>query len=70
MLSLKPVKMWKNLLNCLIDLYDPVADRFNFGSGESFTVYAYDAGTIMGLKDEGAIVMLDENISPDVILKE
>jgi hypothetical protein len=34
MLSLKPVKMRKNLLNCLIDLCDLVADRFNFGSGD------------------------------------
>jgi hypothetical protein len=70
MLSLKPVKMRKNLLNCLTDLYGPVDEKFTFGYGESFTMYTYDAEIINGLKDEGTTILLYGNIIPDVIPKE
>jgi hypothetical protein len=65
MLSLKPIEMRENLLNCLIQLYSPLEERFIFGIGESFTLYSIDVELIMDLKDEGIIVQLDENIDPE-----
>jgi hypothetical protein len=51
MLSLKPIEMRENLLNCLIQLYNPLEERFIFGTGESFTLYAIDVELIMDLKE-------------------
>jgi hypothetical protein len=65
MLSLKPIEMRENLLNCLIQLYNPLEERFIFGTGESFTLYAIDVELIMDLKDEGITVQVDENIDPE-----
>jgi hypothetical protein len=54
--------MRKSLLKCLLDYYDHVQERFNFESGESFSISAHDVELIMGLKDIGLLVHPNENI--------
>jgi hypothetical protein len=63
MLEIQEVKLRKNLLHCIFQHYDPKEDRVKLGSGESFSLYPYDVHCIMGLKDKGTPVVLDETIT-------
>jgi hypothetical protein len=53
----------KKLLHCIFQHYDPKKECVTLGTGERFSLYPYDVHNIMGLKDKGTLVVLDEQIT-------
>jgi hypothetical protein len=63
MLEIQEVKLRKKLLHCIFQHYDPKDESVTLGSGERFSLHPYDVHNIMGLKDKGTPVELDEEIT-------